>query len=917
MTSLLPNEMRLADLVLEDSKKSSFFVEGQFPAVYRENGQELIELVKAYYRFLEQETNQSIYNSRRMYSYRNIDSTLENMLLFFKNKFLNGLFFQQDTRFIVKHILDLYRRKGSKEGIELFFKMFFDSEVDVYYPSQDMFKPSESKWIVGKYIQLFSVSDTTVFTDIINKQIFGSVSNASAFVDNLYFVNIGGSITPILFLSNVKGSFVGFDVIYSRDPEVSYGTVYGSIQNTVVEPEETSSFTGSNRVGDSIDIVSADTGFGAKGRVTKITEDLSGEITFRIRDGGYGYTISANTNPISETQILVSQQSIFLNNPDRDFILEETVKQINSSNTEVFGTIIGQKTDSIGVVLIEPESHDSNTYFFEAGYDIETTDRIENITREVIFTTSLNTSSSLGVGSIENTETITLVTDMIEDFLDVPLDSLNYSVANTATAEMSGTILYGIEPNANTALNEAFVPSTFEIGQIATLSNIDPGFDYNSDVFVLARETLFKRFDLKNQILKISGTGGISLFEGDIITQERELQDFYGFPITVTVKGEIVKIEGDNLYIKQLSFDSFAEDEPIFKQGSTIPITVVSRSRDNDSVPLGLNANIEGNVDFISGKIERVAIVDSGIGYKDKEVVKYVNTDKKARLEQDLASYLAYQSEFDTLEAEFGYSDETEVVVKRWDLADVAAAILSAGFAEEPEKTLFFDTFVPSTSKRLGDVDQNDSFAFEDYSALVNYINNYDDAGWRSTNSTIVSYVEGVMFNFMEDNFSDYSDYALFSETDYFRKKNRLDFLFGKNFEENIADIQAELTKVNTIGDGYGIVNVRGQGLTEGRWVTFESHINQEKVIQDSLFYQDYSYEISTEVSPIVFEDIFKDIAHPAGIKMFSKFAKSDIINTQSTIEIRIESDLETEIDTSEDLFVANTGFQYTVIEEE
>jgi hypothetical protein len=169
----------------------------------------------------------------------------------------------------------------------------------------------------------------------------------------------------------------------------------------------------------------------------------------------------------------------------------------------------------------------------------------------------------------------------------------------------------------------------------------------------------------------------------------------------------------------------------------------------------------------------------------------------------------------------------------------------------------------------------------------------------------------------MEANFSDYSDYAFFSETDYFRKKNRLSFLIGKNFEENISAIQAQISKVNTIGDGYGIVNVRGQGLTEGRWATFESHINQEKVIQDSLFYQDYSYEISTEVSPVVFEDIFRDIAHPAGIKMFSKFAKSDIINTINTIEIRIEKEIEVEIDTSEDLYVANTGFQYTVIEEE
>ncbi len=96
------NDVRLADYALSESKITSFFVENQFPAIYREEGRDLIELVKSYYEFLETQTNQSSYNIRRIYDYRNIDTTLDRMLIFFKNKYMNGLFLEEDTRFLVK-----------------------------------------------------------------------------------------------------------------------------------------------------------------------------------------------------------------------------------------------------------------------------------------------------------------------------------------------------------------------------------------------------------------------------------------------------------------------------------------------------------------------------------------------------------------------------------------------------------------------------------------------------------------------------------------------------------------------------------------------------------------------------------------------------------------------------------------------
>lgn len=818
------DEIRLADFALEQSKKTSFFIEKQFPAIYRENGRELIELVKSYYRFLEENDAQSVYNIRRIYNYRNIDTTLERMLIFFKNKFLNGLFFEEDTRFIVKNILDLYRRKGSKEGIELFFKLFFDSEVEIYFPSQDMFKPSTSLWKTGSFIQMYSTTDFSLFLQSINKKIFGDKSNAEAFVDNVYFINVKNSYVPILFISGVKGEFIGFDTIYSLDPFVSYGRVYGSLRSVFIEQESAGS--GNNAIGEIVEIKS-ESGFGAKGRITRVSQDLSGEINFRIQDGNYGYTTS-------NTDILISDQSAFFDsNEGFDFLINERIKQEKPGIT-VFGTVIGRKSDSIGVYLdyteldeqvlflttsgtefnpneeirqensfgievfgkVISESTGSilveldktkpgvdtqryfferlrpiittervenitkqvteidDDYFFESNIDVETINRETNITRQTLFVTEKNTTARADIGTIRNAETITIVTDIIENYLDVPLNANNYSEVPPALLEMSGTrIDANTIPDINTPLNVAFVPETFVIGEISSLTNINPGLNHVSDVFVLARENLLRRFNLQNQILNVTTPPGVLLFEGDIITQTKEIKTFEGNTEIIEVRGQIVSTEGNNVTVKQRTFESFIIGEPIFKQGAVLPITVNARSRDIESAPLGLNAVIQGDVETVVGKIQEIEIIDSGIGYEDGSVVEIINISKQ---------------------------------------------------------------------------------------------NN-----------------------------------------------------------QNV--------------DMLGIARARSQGITEGRWRSFESHINQEKVIQDSFFYQDYSYEITTSVEPNLYEDEYKSLMHPSGMKLFTKFGKIDVININTeTFSSIIQSD---EIVIEPDsVIVFENGFQYldanTIIED-
>ena len=794
------DSIRLADFVLDEPKKISQFVENQFPSIYRENGQELIQLVKDYYRFLESETDQSIYNIRRIYDYRNVDKTLDRMIMFFKNKFLNGLFFEEDPRFIIKHILDLYRRKGSKEGIELFFKLFFDVEVEVYYPSMDLFKPSQSRWKEGRYIQLNPVTNISPFNDSINKKIFGSLSNAEAFIDNVIFVNIRDSIVPVIFLNDIKGQFQEFDEVFSTEPFVLYGAVYGSLIQVNVEQTETGIFSSDNKVGDSVEILSSNEGIGAKGIVTQVSSELSGEIRFNIDDGGFAFTKTTQPgdpdhNPFSSSEILISEQSLFLNNQNLDFAIEERIKQVNSSNTEVIGIVIGQNSDSIGIVLDEtaPNANTEN-FFFEDGFDIETIDRAQNITRELLFTTVPNKTASFEIGALTNKQTLNIVIDIIEDFVNVPLDSMNYN--DIATIPFSGANTV----NLDTPLNEAFAPQEFTIGTIDGLKNINPGENYINDAFVFIKESLFSRFNLRKQVFSLALTT-VNLFRGDIVTQEREILDFEGNLQTVTIKGEVMSVVGNVVSVKQLTFDSFIANKieiinsiptvvsvPIFKAGISTPIFLSAVSRDSSSRPAGFNANIRAEASFSVGKIQLVDVSSSGFGYIKNETVSLLNTDKLDRLQ------LRLQNALSALET----AANTEI----------------------------------------------------------------------------------------------------------------------EDIQSEIKDVELLLESVNNNDDGFGTAVVKNQGKSLGKWISFESHINQEKVLQDSFFYQDYSYEISSSVSDSIFEDVYKDIVHPAGLKFFTKFSKTDVINSPSTISDSIFLDFGDAVDITGTVETANNGFNYIVEEE-
>lgn len=610
-------------------KNIAFKIAQQFPAIYRSEGKELVDMVEQYYRFVESDTGMGVYNTRRMFEYRDIGTTLAEMIIYFKKKFMQDLPNIDDDRtirLVIRNIMDLYRRKGTESGIKLFFRMFYEADVEINYPAKYMFKPSDSNWKTGVYLQMFKNNgifktqdeETSYgYIDLLSKNITGSISGAKAIVDKINFVYLSGTLTPIIYITNVKGKFIKFDDIVCRidGEDISFGKLNGSADTLIIDLDYGG--TTGNKIGDILNIKS-DYGKGGKAIVTDLQDEFTGTVFYELVDGGWGYTID-------NTKIFASNQVVVLNNQDFKFELLEVLS--DTANNQ--GTVIGQNSSAVGIKMLPGNS-------FDLGRDISTNRDSGNFTLTAynqaantgqIFSVAGKNDSSPGplyantadpthakVDELENIETVALITDVIAPFVLMPLNSSDFNANPPATATMSGA---ASPVTLATPLNQAFDLTPFELGTIKSFENLNPGQDYINDTFTLIRDEQMVAFDRYNQILLLDNfSAGFSV--GDEVSQA-----------STGTTGRIVEIDNDAgaLTVLPYSYYGFktSSDDAIVHKGTSFD--VLSVERDYSSKQFGNNAIMDSTTLFSSGRISAAEIRNSGFGYVDNETVYLTNDD--------------------------------------------------------------------------------------------------------------------------------------------------------------------------------------------------------------------------------------------------------------------------------------------------
>ena len=129
------------------NNKISNLVASQVPFFVRNDHDNFVAFMEAYYEFMEQQ-NGAVNVSKNLLDQADIDMTD-----IFVEKFYDNFIplIPKDTAvdktLILKKIKDFYRSRGTEKSIRFLMRILFDEDVDFYYPQKDVLKVSD--WFFG------------------------------------------------------------------------------------------------------------------------------------------------------------------------------------------------------------------------------------------------------------------------------------------------------------------------------------------------------------------------------------------------------------------------------------------------------------------------------------------------------------------------------------------------------------------------------------------------------------------------------------------------------------------------------------------------------------------------------------------------------------------------------------------------
>ena len=189
-------------------------LERQIPEYIRGEYELFVNFIKAYYEFLDQS------QQRNLEDIRSIDNTLEEFVLRFKKEL--SVLFPTNTlaneRFILQRIREFYQSRGSKESYQFLFRILFNKDSDIFYPSTQILKASDGKWVQEKSVfvqsvsgNLFNLTGKIIDISTTNKQIHVFSPRVVLYRPGVYEVFIDRSYTADISIGDTVESQDGED----------------------------------------------------------------------------------------------------------------------------------------------------------------------------------------------------------------------------------------------------------------------------------------------------------------------------------------------------------------------------------------------------------------------------------------------------------------------------------------------------------------------------------------------------------------------------------------------------------------------------------------------------------------------------------------------------------------------------------
>ena len=922
-------------------------IQSQFPAFYNEEGPLFIEFVKSYYKWLET-TGQQAYYARNLIEYRDVDKTVDEFIVHFKETFLKDLplSVQSDERLFIRNILDLYQNKGNEQSVKLAMRALFNQDSAVYLPGQDLLKLSDGTWIKPKYLE---VTVSTRNLSFVNKEVVGASTGAKAFCESLVKKRVNGKFIDVLFLSNVRGNFLyGEQVVETANTNtVNAPTITGSLTTLQV-------LNGGQdfAVGDEFNVVS-DNGKNAKAIVSSISS-ATGRVNFKIEDGGFGFSNTAsvyisdkvlryNSLTNSNTQITtfgrfenVSQQVMrvgFTSAVNAQYFAANTIlfAQGNSSVANATAGIVSVTlvSNTVGTVRVNNISGNivasnlvfkaslvdlvyntsSNISLFTANSVIETVNATSSANALILSATTANTTrgslllrpisgnvfaTNASFRLVTNTATIATVNTYTSNL------SFTAVVANNADITARGTLIgsnathVGLDSVLNT-----FYPSSIFSYVVGSTSNSYANIDFVSS----GSDADFEVGSLDNEetvlitpdLLSANNTGSIPFLDINLDLSPNNANAVgYGF----------VKYPGADINTTLLN---------ALRYNSTVIGTVASLTSINPGTDYNIDPFVlvyEPDVAGYKRKDFSITISSPTKLFSVGEIVKQTSNSAAVQLNvTNFSGTAANGSSTSTFEA-------NEYVYQSNGTSNIATGfVYSSGITGGNGSVKLYSTSgsfqnTNTNGYQLQTLTTNATANIVLVNTAVTIATTAVGQVKQGSNSTVLV-VKRLSFEntfYPANTIIGTTTGAQATIVSVTEEADSLPIGENADISANVQVANAVVSGVTVLDSGFGYIDgenvllekegspyivtaqttLNKQGIGEGYFSTTRGFASSDKKILDSDYYQEYSYEIQSKVPFTKYSEVLKKIIHVAGTRMFGKVILSSELDVSANVSSKI-----------------------------
>jgi hypothetical protein len=843
----------------------------QFPKIYREDGPDFIEFVKAYYEYLDNTSE------RNFSALGDIDNTLERFLKHYKNKYLNGLPFPesstQDIPFIVKNIADLYRSKGTQEALELMFRMFYKQEIEVYYPASSILTLSDSKWAFSTYLEFKPISNTATFPVQRGDIIEGDSSKATAFVDEIVFYNIDGVQVPVGYISNVYGKFNSDDALkVTRAGVDSFPgkLIYGSIAKPEVLDKDA---TASNKVGDKLKLESSLYGEGGEGVVREISPVPTGTIEWELENGGWGYDTTSPVGgqtfaQVNDNNILISSQVLVIS-ADASAVGTINPGDIVTTNAGLYGGPFGNRTNG-GMIDAATGQYDNDYRLYGtatvikyeypllfvssyAGYD-PTTFTADD------FTSPLGPEQGgtyyQGAFHVRNGTDLTQVVQL-EDIPDY-----NGTIVVINPDQYNATHTTSSTPIAINAISDFNDSAKFDFETFNNTETVTFFTDVIGD---------FANQQLQFPVIDVTQFTNSAL-ETETVNKDYEIVTTGNTDFTHPFFGAENNLPGTTFAITQAQWDAHYPPPNL----ATMTGQILSRTDSNYGMTgapysdyRSRLADALGSKTTELGSLNTIKVTSSGSGYENDARSFIRNNDM-------------YKFEYTTIAVRF---DKSNFGMQIGDIIEQTIQVPDLT-KDSNDEFINIGQTISYTAKAKLIKKEDDTFTFQPLSFYGLDINGPDITFAGNIISIVsISRVDG--YNNLGGNANVEGDANYLAGRIVSVDVIKSGFRYTSGEEVKLINNDPDNENKYNAWVGSAKVTVTDAGITEGKWETTTSHLSDSnRYIHDNDYYQEYSYDVATILDPSVYEKTLKDVVHVAGTKFFG----TPLVSTSNDIKPQVDS---------------------------